>query len=368
MTLHRPRFVGTLVGLEIEYFVVDAATLVPRATAEVLAGFADFGIEGSPLKPEIGAEQLEVATPPFATIEELASWSIDVHVELSDRLAEEGACLLPLALYDEHPLSLRDDERVEELAAAFGPSLARHAPVVAADQVNIGAPDDRSAMVTLEVLRRDLPELMALSVASPLRDGRSNGIASNRMNVVEATASANPSIVGIPERLRSIDEHAAAVAALPIFQRPNAYYKWIRPMPHRGVAAEVRCLDKQPTLSRTLAFAALCLGLARLGADGDVLHDEVDETGLADRFASARSEGLRPEHVPLARRLIDRAAEGLERDDRPFLEPLRADVERAATPATDLAMRAAAVGVEAAYREAVTGLDADVRSGSASRI
>lgn len=351
-------FIGPLVGVELEYFVVDRRSGRPTDAYDTLTGLPGFGVH---LKTEVCQEQLEIASPPFVTVGALKAWLVDTHLAVAQRLAEVDACLLPLALWDTAPLTMRHNATTRLLAAKFGPALAANAPLVAADQINVGAADEASAMRVLETLRRALPELMGLSVASPLRHGRPNGIACNRMDVVEATAAANPGIVGYPDRLDSLADHAAAVAALPIFQRPSAYYKWVRPMPHRGVAAEVRCLDKQPTLGLSLAFAALCLGLATAGEDGQggVMGGAAgDEVALRRRFAEARRIGV--VDAELAAAVLRRAGDGLVDGDRRLLTPLREMLSSGRSSAQSLLERVRGAGTTVAYAEVAAGFGADL--------
>lgn len=347
-------FLGRRVGVELEYFVVDRDTLEPLDVFDALAGLSWAPTN---LKREIGATQIEIATPPFGSVVELARWLVRAHVELADRLDALGTRLLPLALYDTVDHTVCDDERTRALTSVFGPALHENAPIIAADQVNVGT-DERRALLALEALRRVLPELLALGAASPLAGGAANGVACNRIAVIEATAAAHPSLIGYPVRFRSFEEHRQAVASLPVLRTPNGYYKWVRPMPHRGVAAEVRCTDKQPTLSQTLAFAALCHGLAGTASETTSLIDDVDDRELRARFEAARHDGLTA--TPRATAMIDDARRGLEADEERLLEPLAHTARCGLSPADALAHLAAVKGLDGAYRAVADGFEADL--------
>lgn len=338
-------FRGALVGLELEYFVVDLDTLTP---VDGLARL-DLDVFDGHVKAEACLQQIEVASPAFATVGALARWCRWAHDELLRQLGRTHAGLLPLALLDTVPLDLREEPPFLRLREILGPPFARCAPLVASDQVNLGAPDGRSAMEVLEVIRRTLPELTGLAVASPLVQGKVNGIAGNRMAVADQAATEHPAIVGFPERLPTLDHHARRVAALAPFHTEKGYYKYVRPLPSRGVAAEIRTLDKQPTLRRSLAFAAAGLGLLRaaLSLGADMVGP--DPGDLSTRFERARRGGV--VDVEATRRVLTLAAGHLSPDDRALLSSLFEQTDGAHSPAQRLRERVAAVGVDVAYRE-----------------
>lgn len=341
-------FRGVLVGLELEYFVVDLHTMTPVDGLSRL----DLDVFGEHVKAEACLQQIEVATPAFASVCELAGWCRWIHDELVRQLSRSRAGLLPLALLDTASLDVRDDQRFLRLVDVLGPAFARFAPVVASDQVNLGAPDGNAAMRALEVMRRTLPELTGLAVASPLLQGRANGIAGNRMAVADQAATEHSAIVGFPEHVPSLDHHARIVAELAPFHTEHGYYKYVRPMPSRGVAAEIRALDKQPTLQRSLAFAAAGLGLLRAAISTGTNGVAPDPGDLPARFERARRSGM--VDVEATRRVLMVAAGHLSPDERALLSPLMDQTEGARGPARRLLDRVRAVGVDAAYRELVT--------------
>ncbi len=69
-----------------------------------------------------------------------------------------------------------------------------------------------------------------------------------------------------------------------MFQHPNMFYKYVRPMPHRGVAAELRCMDKQNTLRELSALMCLAKGIVRMTSYLDLAFDagksEVSSQGM----------------------------------------------------------------------------------------
>jgi hypothetical protein len=71
-----------------------------------------------------------------------------------------------------------------------------------------------------------------------------------------------------PNRHKHLAEQA-------FFQHPSTSYKYVRPMAQRGVAAEIRCLDKQPTIAGTMVLLALCKAMVNRVSAGDLGSDSL---------------------------------------------------------------------------------------------
>jgi gamma-glutamyl:cysteine ligase YbdK (ATP-grasp superfamily) len=305
---------GFLIGPEFEFFVVDAATLAPRDCGELVARHSGCG---TTVDTEVAIGQVEVRAAPTASLSDLHD---ELRATLRDLLALAHAArarLLPLALHDTVPARLRETPELEALVGAFGPDFAAHAGTIASDQINVGARDARHAWALYVRFAAWLPELVALAAASPLRRGVPAGVASARLEVYDAAVRRHAEWCGFPHPLASLEDYAALVASLPAFAHPRAYYAYLRPMPQRGVAAEIRCLDKQPRLSDSLALAALCKAIA-LSEDGDASGPSCDDARA--RLARARRDGV--EGAAGLRAAIDRVAVHLDPDERRLLRPL----------------------------------------------
>ena len=230
-----------------------------------------FGVN---VKPELAAEQIEITVDPSASIKPLEQQLRDVLNEVVTVLDRHRACLLPIPLYDRVPFTITPHPRYQLLLDILGEPFREHAVAVASDQVNIGAANEQQAFQIFNAMTYFLPLLMGIAAASPFYRGEVNGVATNRMNAYDAAIMKFSHLTGLPPRLHSLEDYAAELQQLPVFQHPNMFYKYSRPMPQRGVAAEIRCLDKQPTLPDTLALIALCKALVTYELSYGVINQD----------------------------------------------------------------------------------------------
>jgi gamma-glutamyl:cysteine ligase YbdK (ATP-grasp superfamily) len=248
---------GLKFGPELEFFVVDKETLEPKDCLDKLAGLPGFG---KTVKPELATQQIEITSDPNYSLQELERSLKNTILEVNAILNLQSAMLLPIALYDTASFTITPEPRYELLLKHLGESFRKNAPIVASDQINIGAENSYQAANIFENIRYFLPEITALAAASPFKLGVPNGVATNRLSVYDAAINKFEDLTGIPNSVNITNffkEYAQQVEDLPVFQHPNMLYKYSRAMPQRGVAAEIRSLDKQATLSETMALYAL---------------------------------------------------------------------------------------------------------------
>ncbi len=245
---------GILFGPELELFVVDKETFKPKNCLDALAGHAGFG---KTVKPELSAEQIEIIVPPSASLKDLEQNLLDVARSVGAILKREHAALLPISLFDTAEFTITPNPRYDLLIQTLGKDFRNNAVTVASDQINIGAENEQQAFVIFNAIIPYLPLFVGLGAASPFRNGIVNGRMCNRMDVYDAAITKFPQLTGIPPKCESLEMYARELEQLPIFQHPNMLYKYSRPMPQRGVAAEIRCIDRQPTIREYMAFVAL---------------------------------------------------------------------------------------------------------------
>lgn len=305
---------GARIGAELEFFVVDRRDLGPRDHLDLLLA----EIEPDRIRSEIAREHVELVSAAVETVAELEEDLRRLVRRARDALAPVGAALLPVAMLDTASFTMTDRPRYRELVHIFGPAFWENACVIISDQVNVGASDESRAFRTFEAITAHLPLFMGLSAASPLLGGRPNGIASNRMYRYDACVARYPTLVGVPPRLTSMEDYNRHLAAQPVLPHPNMFYRYVRPMPQRGVAAEIRCIDKQPTLSGFLALVALARAVALEAVSSE---EPYDLAGVDEAFRRARDRGV----VDSARwgQRIGVLAGYLPEAERPYLEPLR---------------------------------------------
>src|SRR4051794_25200119 len=229
------------VGLEEELFVVDAETLdlAPRA-AELLA--AD-----PRAKPELVAAEIELASPPCATVAEAIGHLAAGRAALARAAAPRGLALLGAGV---HPFAapegvLSPGERYEQLAARYGMIARRQ--LVAALQVHVAVrPADR-ALAVYNALRSHLPDLAALAANAPFHEGRDTGLASIRPLIATLLPRQ-----GVPPILRSWEEYAHGLQRAGF---PGAWWWELRPH-HAFATLELRVPDSQATIADARAVAA----------------------------------------------------------------------------------------------------------------
>ncbi|MEN3285269.1 MAG: glutamate---cysteine ligase / carboxylate-amine ligase [Solirubrobacteraceae bacterium] len=300
------------VGLEEEVMLLDPASwrLAQRADRVLV-------LLGDDLAGHCSAETHEAAvelhTSPHATVGgAIAELSL-----LRARLTRAARALgLATAAAGMHPGKMAEDPRVPpgeryRFVHRTMRGIARREPTFAL-HVHIGVADPESAIQLLNRLRVHLPLLLAMSASSPLWQGRSTGLASNRTILFQAFPR-----TGLP---RYFDGYADWVQTVDMFLRsgaiPEPTFLWwdIRPQPRFGTV-EVRIMDTQPRLEATGALCALVQALARLELEEGFAPPELvhaQEALAENRFLAARDgvaaeliDPVRARRLPVAYSLGD---------------------------------------------------------------
>ena len=251
------------VGIEEELMLLDPETLdlAPRAR-ELLAR-----LEGDPrFKPELPAAQIELLTPPAASVGE-ASLAL---AEGRATLAEAAAGLARPAGAGAHPFAaalgeLDGAERYRPMREEYGPVARRQ--LVFGLHVHVRLSGAERALAVYNALRSYLPELAALAANAPFHEGRDTGLASIRPKISETLPRQ-----GVPPPLEGLEELAAALAwgaAAGTMPEPRLWWWELRPHPLFGTL-EVRVPDQQSTAADSAAIAAVVHSLvARLAERHD---------------------------------------------------------------------------------------------------
>ncbi len=277
-------------------------------------------LNGDPrFKLELPASQLEIVTPPLATVQEAA----DALITARRTLAERGGERVRFAAAGVHPFSVGVGElnqlpRYARTIQAYGPIAARQ--LVCALQVHVAVADADQALAVYNAARSYLPLLAALSANAPFYEGRDTGLASVRPKLCELLPRQ-----GVPPALESWEAYAAAFrwgAASGAF--PDARTWWWELRLHPGFGTlEFRVPDAQSNVADAAAIAAVVQALVAWLAER---HDRGEELALAPRWRieenrwSACKEGVEG-------RVADLQAGSL-RPTRCCLEELLAELER----------------------------------------
>lgn len=273
---------GMAFGIELEYMIVDRATLAVRPIADkLLAAFAD----GSPVDVDRGATawsnelalhviELKTNGPTPSLAGWAAAFTRDIRV-INDELAEHGAMLLPGAMHPTmdpaHETELWPHEHSEIYRTYDRIFICRRHGWANLQSCHVNLPfsgDDEFERLH-GAIRALLPIMPALAASSPIMEGRITGSLDSRLDVYLHHQDRMPEATGdvIPEVYRSQDEYEEkvfqplrrAAAALdpsgilrPEFLNARAAIARFE----RG-AIEIRVLDVQETPRMDLAIAML---------------------------------------------------------------------------------------------------------------
>lgn len=328
------------VGLEEEVVLLDPETLdLAPVAADVLRD-----LDGR-FKPELPAAQLELVTPPRATVAQ----AIDDLRDARRTLAAHAAGRVRPAALAVHPFAaasgaLSRGERYEAIERRYGEVARRQ--LVCALQVHVAVGGAERTVAVHDALRSHLPLLAALAAAAPFYEGRDTGLASIRPSLGRLLPRQ-----GVPPALGSLDEYAGALRAV---GDPALWWWEVRPHPVHGTL-ELRVPDVQPWLADGAAVAATAHALVAWLSDrydgGDLPSPEPTWRIEERRWLAARhgSEGPLEEELG---RLLDALV--------PFADRVGAGAELAG--ARRLARRGAAarlreLGPRGAAMEAADAFD-----------
>ena len=334
LTDHNTEYKGRLYGPEIELF-----TMKGRKLCQV----PDSVFERTPVSPELGSAQLEISGGPFDALADMHKFIRSKTAEIIESLPEEVS-LIPLAYagssYDSGAVCTLTDtylrreasQRYAVLRNLFGDRFVQKAARTGSDQLNVGGIDEEDAFAVFRLLRSYLPIFAAFSGASPfntfgslyvsnspINPGRTTTISSYRLfeykNAISAIEGKKIDFKKlIPPAFESLAHYLTDLESLS-YPHPNTMYYFIRPMPHRGVAAEIRIMDKQPSNSETMALFALAKGLVNSGIERNVsdceLGEEIEEAAITGIY-----------NVRLFYDILQTASENLPAEERQYLTPL----------------------------------------------
>ena len=174
-------------GVEEELLLVDPVSGVPAAVADAMLRFVRAEPEestavlqhGGAIATELQQEQIEVKSPPVATLAELRDQLCDGRRRVDDLASRCGARIAALAT---SPLPVTPkttpDPRPQAIARHFGLTTAEQ--LTCACHVHVEVSSDDEGVGVLDRIRVWLPVLLALSANSPFWQGIDSGYASFR--------------------------------------------------------------------------------------------------------------------------------------------------------------------------------------------
>ncbi|MCC9306057.1 YbdK family carboxylate-amine ligase [Kitasatospora sp. RB6PN24] len=257
------------VGVEEEYFLVDADTRVVVPAGPRLATRA-AGVLGELVSGEFTDLQVEVRTPPCATMDALSAELVRLRRELARCAAAGNLRVCPSAtpVIGGGAVPVGDHPRYRDGVKLFRTLMDDFA--LCALHVHVFLPDREVAALVGNHLRPWLPLLVEMSANSPFHSGRDTEYASWR-SVLRLRFPG----LGPPPRVESFEDYrrfATAMAEVGGMSFADLPFWDTRPHPNLPTL-EVRCMDVPAEAVDSVALAAVVRGLvltsARLAERGD---------------------------------------------------------------------------------------------------
>jgi carboxylate-amine ligase len=267
------------IGIEEEYFVFDAKTR--RAVRRINKKFLSLAQEklGDRVMTEMLQSQIEVATPPCASMAEAREHLTHYRRTLGEAAREHQ---LGLAAMGTFPLAFWPEQTVTP-KARYGAimddlQMIGHRNMLCGMHVHVQVPELDRRIDLIMRLTPYLPLLLALSTSSPFWQGQLSGLRGYRLAAYDELPR-----TGLPELFRTNEEYDEFVGAL-VWAKiiPDASYIWwaLRPsLPNPTI--ELRIADSCTRLEDALAIAALFRCLVRALDRDRALNAGFDRLGRA---------------------------------------------------------------------------------------
>ncbi len=267
------------VGMEEEYFVFDAKTR--RAVRRLDKKFLKLAQQklGDRVMTEMLQSQIEVATPPCASMKQARDHLIHYRRTLAAAAAERNLGLaamgtFPLAFWPEQTVTpkRRYDAIIDDL------QMIGYRNMLCGMHVHVSVPDLDTRINLMMRLTPYLPLLLALSTSSPFWQGHFTGLCGYRLAAYDELPR-----TGLPELFRTADEYREFVAAL-VWAKiiPDASYIWWALRPSlSNPTIELRIADSCTRLDDAIAIAALFRCLVRALDRDRALNAGFDRVGRA---------------------------------------------------------------------------------------
>jgi glutamate---cysteine ligase / carboxylate-amine ligase len=267
------------IGLEEEYFVFDARTR--RAVCRLDEKFLSRAQTelGDRVMTEMLQSQIEVATPPCATLDEARAHLAHYRSALCDAAAAHG---LGLAAMGTFPLAFWPEQvptKKERYGAIMDDlQMIGLRNMLCGMHVHVEVPDTDTRIDLIARLTPFLPLLLAFSTSSPFWQGHLSGLAGYRLAAYDELPR-----TGLPELFRTkedFDEYVSALVWAKII--PDASYIWWALRPSlENPTIELRVADSCTRLDDSLAIAALFRCLVRALDRDRALNAGFDRVGRA---------------------------------------------------------------------------------------
>jgi glutamate---cysteine ligase / carboxylate-amine ligase len=251
------------VGVEEELLLVSPGTPHARPVAEEVVAVASQAADCPEFEHEFKREQVEIATRPCSSLDELTGELRRLRTEVADAACALGTRVVALAT---SPLPGRPtptpDERYEDMARAFG--LVARQQLTCGQHVHVSVASKEEGVAVLDRLRPWLAILAALSANSPFWQGEDTGYASYRSIVWGQWPTAGPT-----ERFGDVAGYERAVTELlesgTTLDRGMIYFD--ARLSESYPTVEIRVADVCQDVQDAIAVAGLCRALVATAAE-----------------------------------------------------------------------------------------------------
>ncbi|HEY4981877.1 MAG TPA: carboxylate-amine ligase [Pseudolabrys sp.] len=267
------------IGMEEEYFVFDAKTR--RAVRRSDKKFLSLAQQklGDRVMTEMLQSQIEVATPPCASMKEAREHLVHYRRTLGEVARERDLGLaamgtFPLAFWPEQLVTkkVRYDAMIDDL------QMLGYRNMLCGMHVHVQVPSLDTRIDLIMRLTPYLPLLLALSTSSPFWQGHLTGLCGYRLAAYDELPR-----TGLPELFRTNADYNEFVAAL-VWAKiiPDATYIWWALRPSlANPTIELRVADSCTRLDDAMAVAALFRCLVRALDRDRALNAGFDRVGRA---------------------------------------------------------------------------------------
>ena len=311
-------------GIEEEYFVTDLRTRNVRRTMSQPFYRACKKELGDAVTRELLQSQIEVRTPPCATMEEARAYLTYYRTALARHAARNGLAIVAAGT---HPLAHWPDQKHTEKERYGGVredlQMLAMRNLVCGVHVHVEVPEPGARA---EVLYRFIPylaPLLALSASSPFWQGYRTGLLGYRLTAYDELPR-----TGLPELFHTTEDYQRYVDALcdAGVIKDASYIWWAIRVSLNHPTLELRVADSCTHLEDTLTIAAIYRGLVRHLVDDPKLNASLDTVGRA----IAEENKWRAQRYGTAATFVDeetRVARPMETVMREILDLIRDDTE-----------------------------------------
>lgn len=246
-------------GTELELQIINPITYDLSSQAKDLIRLINESDYASLIKPEITQSMIEINSSVHETAQSLFAELLKMRSFLLDKgeaigVLYSGSGTHPFELWSLQKIF--PTKRYHTLAHRFG-YLSKRATVFG-QHVHIGCSSAENALYLTHALARYVPQLIAISAASPFYQGIDTGYCSVRSNIFNSFPTSG--VIPYLTTWQEFSNYFYKMRNLKIIRNMKDFYWDIRPKPEFGTV-EVRVCDTPLTLDKAVIITAFLQSL-----------------------------------------------------------------------------------------------------------